>query len=96
MAAAGVDGIVAHIGVGGEMPSLEETPAIVTDIAAAAHAVNPQIFVLTHGGHVRTAADAQWVADRSPSVGYLGAPDSPRELGELIKQRTKQYKHALK
>jgi predicted TIM-barrel enzyme len=96
MAEAGVDGIVAHIGVGGAMPSLDETPRIVTDIAAAAHAVNPQIFVLTHGGHVRTAADAQWVADRSPSVGYLGAPDSPRELGELIKQRTRQYKHALK
>ena len=96
MAEAGVDGIVAHIGVGGEMPSLEETPQIVTDIAAAAHAVNPQILVITHGGHVRTAADAQWVADRSPSVGYLGAPDSPSHLGELIKQRTQEYKHALK
>ena len=96
MAEAGVDGIVVHLGVGGEMPTLEETPQIVTDVAAAAHAVNPQILVLTHGGHVRTAADAQWVADRSPSVGYLGAPDSPRELGELIKRRTQQYKHPLK
>ena len=45
---------------------------------------------------MRTAADAQWVAERSPSLGCLGASDSPRELGELIRQRTRQYKHALK
>jgi predicted TIM-barrel enzyme len=95
MADAGVDGIVAHLGVGGEMPSLEETPPIVTDIARAAHAVNPEIFVLTHGGHIRSPADAAWVAERSPSVGYLGAPDSPARLGEVIKERTKEYKHRL-
>jgi predicted TIM-barrel enzyme len=95
MAEAGVDGIVAHLGVGGEMPSLEETPAIVTAIAEAAQAVNPEVFVLTHGGHIRTPADAAWVAERSPSVGYLGAPDSPARLGEIIKQRTQEYKHRL-
>jgi predicted TIM-barrel enzyme len=95
MAEAGVDGIVAHLGVGGEMPSLEETPALVTAIAEAAHAVNREIFVLTHGGHIRTPEDAAWVAARSPSVGYLGAPDSPARLGEVIKQRTQEYKHAL-
>lgn len=95
MAEAGVDGIVAHLGVGGEMPSLEETPAIVTAIAEAAHHVNREILVLTHGGHIRTPADAAWVAERSPSVGYLGAPDSPALLGEVIKRRTQEYKHRL-
>jgi len=95
MAAAGVDGIVCHLGVGGEMPSLEETPAIVTRLAAAAHAVNQEVLVLTHGGHIRTPQDAAWVAERSPSVGYLGAPDSPALLGRVIKQRTQEYKHRL-
>jgi predicted TIM-barrel enzyme len=95
MAEAGVDGIVCHLGVGGEMPSLEETPAIVTGIAAAAHAVNKEVLVLTHGGHIRTPQDAAWVAERSPSVGYLGAPDSPALLGQVIKQRTQEYKHRL-
>jgi predicted TIM-barrel enzyme len=95
MADAGVDGIVCHLGVGGEMPSLEETPAIVADIAAAAHAVNPSVLVLTHGGHIRTPQDAAWVAERSPSVGYLGAPDSPALLSEVIKKRTQEYKHRL-
>lgn len=95
MAEAGVDGIVCHLGVGGEMPSLDETPDIVTGIAAAAHAVNKDVLVLTHGGHIRTPQDAAWVAERSPSVGYLGAPDSPALLGEVIKQRTQEYKHRL-
>jgi predicted TIM-barrel enzyme len=95
MAEAGVDGIVCHLGVGGEMTSLEETPAVVTGIAEAAHAVNEEVLVLTHGGHIRTPQDAAWVAARSPSVGYLGAPDSPALLGEVIKQRTREYKHRL-
>lgn len=95
MAEAGVDGIVCHLGVGGEMPSLEETPAIVTGIAEAAHAINREVLVLTHGGHIRTPTDAAWVAERSPSVGYLGAPDSPALLGEVIKRRTQEYKHRL-
>ena len=95
MAAAGVDGIVCHLGVGGEMPSLEETPAIVTRLAAAAHAVNEEVLVLTHGGHISTPQDAAWVAERSPSVGYLGAPDSPALLGRVNKQRTQEYKHRL-
>jgi predicted TIM-barrel enzyme len=95
MAEAGVDGIVVHMGVGGEMPSLVETPEIVTGIAAAAHAVNKDVLVVTHGGHIRTPQDAAWVAERSPSVGYLGAPDSPALLGEVIKKRTQEYKHTL-
>ncbi|MBI3972858.1 MAG: phosphoenolpyruvate hydrolase family protein [Chloroflexi bacterium] len=95
MAEAGVDGIVCHLGVGGEMPSLEETPEIVTAIAGAARAAHPDVLVLIHGGHIRTPADAAWVAARSPSVGYLGAPDSPALLGEVIKQRTQEYKHEL-
>jgi predicted TIM-barrel enzyme len=95
MAEAGADGIVCHLGVGGEMPSLEETPDIVTRIAEAAHAVSREVLVLTHGGHIRTPQDAAWVAQRSPSVGYLGAPDSPALLGEVIKKRTQDYKHAL-
>jgi predicted TIM-barrel enzyme len=95
MADAGVDGIVCHLGVGGEMPSLEETPAIVSRIAEAAHAIRKDVLVLTHGGHIRTPQDAAWVAERSPSVGYLGAPDSPTLLGEVIKRRTQEYKHRL-
>jgi predicted TIM-barrel enzyme len=95
MAEAGVDGIVCHLGVGGEMPSLEETPDVVTRIAAAAHGVDKEVLVLTHGGHIRTPQDAAWVAARSPSVGYLGAPDSPALLGEVIKRRTQEYKHSL-
>lgn len=83
MADVGVDGIVAHIGVGGEMPSLKVTPKLVTEIAEAAHSINSHIFVLTHGGEIRTAADAAWVAARSPAVGCLSAPDSPREMGRL-------------
>jgi predicted TIM-barrel enzyme len=95
MAEAGVDGVVCHLGVGGDMPSLEETPVIVTALADAAHAVNPEIIILTHGGNIRTPADAAWVAERSPSVGYLGAPDSPALLGEVIRKRTQEYKHRL-
>ncbi|MBI3971930.1 MAG: phosphoenolpyruvate hydrolase family protein [Chloroflexi bacterium] len=95
MAEAGVDGIVCHLGVGGEMPSLEETPAIVTAIAEAAHAVNPEIFILTHGGRIRGPADAAWVAQRSPSVGYLGAADASPRIREAIVERAQEYKYAL-
>ena len=96
MAEAGVDAIVVHLGVGGEMISLEDSPKLVTEIAEATHSVKPDVFVLTHGGHLRTPADAAFVADRSSSVGYLGAPDSPAQMGALIKQRAQEYKHPLK
>jgi predicted TIM-barrel enzyme len=96
MCVAGADAIVAHLGVGGEMISLEQAPAAVSAIAAAAREVNPDVFVLTHGGPVRTPEDAAWVAAHSPSQGYLGAPDSPVILGEVIKRRTQEYKHPLR
>jgi predicted TIM-barrel enzyme len=95
MAEAGVDGIVCHLGVGGDMPSLEETPGIVTAIAEAAHAVNPEIFVLTHGGHIRSPQDAAWVAQRSPAAGYLGAADASPKVREAIVERAREYKFAL-
>ena len=96
MGDAGVDSIVVHLGVGGQTISLDDCPALVTKIAEAVHAENPDVIVLSHGGPLRTPADTAWLADRSPSVGYLGAPDEPSWLGEFIKKCAQEYKHPLK
>src|SRR6188508_3554156 len=68
MAIAGADIIVCHLGLttGGTIgaqtaPKLKDCPARIDTWASAALSVNPDIFVLAHGGPIADPADADFI-----------------------------------
>jgi predicted TIM-barrel enzyme len=86
MAAAGADILVCHFGltVGGTIgastaPRLQDCPALTDAMAAAALAVNPDIFILVHGGPIAEPADAEYVLARARHCdGFYGASSMER------------------
>jgi predicted TIM-barrel enzyme len=101
MAAAGADIIVAHLGLttGGSIGAetalkLEDCPAAVDRIAAAARGVNPEAIVLVHGGPVAMPADAEFVL-RSAKLchGFYGASSMERLPAEIaLTEQTRAFK----
>lgn len=86
MAAAGADIVVAHLGLttGGDIGAetalkLEDCPALIDDMAAAARAVNPDIIVLCHGGPISMPNDADYVLRECKDCqGFYGASSMER------------------
>ncbi|MFM9107234.1 MAG: phosphoenolpyruvate hydrolase family protein [Chloroflexota bacterium] len=86
MAAAGADILVPHVGlttkgtIGAQTAmSLEEAAARVQEMADAAHAVNPDVLVLCHGGPIAEPEDAAFVLARTTGVvGFYGASSMER------------------
>jgi predicted TIM-barrel enzyme len=91
MADAGADIIVTHMGltvsgaVGADKArGLEEAVKDVQAIADAAHAVNPEILVLAHGGPIATPKDAEYVLRNTTGVhGFLGGSAMERLPNEI-------------
>ena len=100
MAEAGADVIGAIIGVtsGGltgakEVMTLEQATAEVQKMCLAARAVNPEVFILTHGGPFANAATAQYSIANSDADGYASGSSGERMPTEsAIIAITKEYK----
>jgi predicted TIM-barrel enzyme len=86
MARAGADVIVCHFGltVGGSIGAatatrLEDCPALTDAMAQAALEVNPEAFILVHGGPIAEPADAEYVLARARHChGFYGASSMER------------------
>ncbi len=86
MASAGADVLIPHMGlttkglIGARTArTLEEAAARVQALADAAHAVNPDAFVLCHGGPIAEPDDAAFVlAHTRGVVGFFGASSIER------------------
>jgi len=101
MADAGADVVVAHmntttkgmIGVS-SAPSLDEAVERVQAIADAAHAINPEVLVLCHGGPIAEPEDAQYVLKRTVGVvGFYGASSMERlPVETAIAENVRRFK----
>ena len=86
MADAGADVLVPHLGlttkgaIGAKTAvSLDDAVGIVQAMADAAHAVNPDLLVLCHGGPIAEPEDAAFVLARTTGVaGFYGASSMER------------------
>jgi len=101
LAEVGADVIGAIIGVttGGltgakEVMTLEKATEEVQKICLAARAVNPDVFVLTHGGPFADAATAQYSIANSDADGYASGSSGERMPTEnAIVAMTREYKN---
>jgi predicted TIM-barrel enzyme len=86
MAAAGADVIVAHMGlttkgsIGAKTAmTIEEAAPRVQEIADAARGVNPEVFVICHGGPISEPEDAAYILAHTTGVdGFFGASSIER------------------
>jgi predicted TIM-barrel enzyme len=100
MAEAGADVIGAIIGVtsGGltgakEVMTLERATAEVQKMCLAARSVNPDVFVLTHGGPFADAPTAQYSIANSDADGYASGSSGERTPTEnAVIAITREYK----
>lgn len=100
MAEAGADVIGAIVGVtsGGltgakEVMTLEKATEEVQKICLAARSVNPEVFVLTHGGPFADAPTAQYSVAHSDADGYASGSSGERMPTEqAVIAITKEYK----
>ena len=101
MAKAGADIIVVHLGLttGGSIGAetgctLEQAPALTDEWAQAARDVNPDAFVLVHGGPVAMPEDADFVLKNTKYChGFYGASSMERLPTEVaLTEQTKKFK----
>jgi predicted TIM-barrel enzyme len=86
MAEAGADVLVPHMGlttggaIGAETArTLDECVPLIQAMRDAAHAVNPEILVLCHGGPISEPGDAAYVLEHTHGVvGFFGASSMER------------------
>jgi predicted TIM-barrel enzyme len=99
MAKAGVDCLLAHMGltVGGSIGA-KQTMALVEaaertkEMAAAARSVNRDILVLCHGGPISSPSDVEEVLKRAPIHGFVGASSMERiPVEKGIREMTTQF-----
>ena len=105
MAAAGADILVCHFGltVGGSIGAatatrLEDCPALTDAMAEAALAVNPDVFILVHGGPIAEPADAEYVLARARHChGFYGASSMERlPVERALRARLRSSKRSRK
>ena len=86
MTKAGADIIVAHMGLtsGGTIGSnaafgFDECISKIKDIADTAKAINPDVFVICHGGSITLPHEAQFIFDQVDNIcGFYGASSAER------------------
>jgi predicted TIM-barrel enzyme len=100
MAKAGADILVAHMGlttagsIGAHTAkSLDESVALIDQIAAAARAVNPGVIMLCHGGPIAMPDDAAYVLKKCKDIqGFYGASSMERLPTEkAIKAQVEEF-----
>jgi predicted TIM-barrel enzyme len=101
MAEVGADAIIAHVGttVGGSIGvvdatcSMDEAIERTQQIGDAAREVNPNVFVLAHGGPVNTPADVREVLSKSDIHGFVGASSLERMgVEQSLTELTRDFK----
>jgi predicted TIM-barrel enzyme len=101
MAEVGADAIIAHVGttVGGSIGvvdatcSMDEAIERTQLIGDAARNVNPNVFVLAHGGPVNTPADVREVLSKSDIHGFVGASSLERMgVEQSLMELTRDFK----
>ena len=101
MAEAGADVIIAHVGctVGGSIGvtdatvGIEDAVSATQSICEAAHSVNKDVMVLSHGGPILKPEDAAYVNEHTDAVGFVGASSLERmAVEEPLTALTKQFK----
>jgi len=101
MAKAGADAIIAHVGttVGGSIGvteavcSMEDAAARCQSIFEAGRAVNPNLFLLSHGGPINTPEDATKVNELTDAQGFVGASSLERMgVEESLTNLTRKFK----
>ncbi len=100
MARAGANIVGAIVGVttGGltgakESLSLEEATEQVQAICLAAHSVNPDVMLLTHGGPFKDAESAEYSITHSDAIGYASGSSGERiPTEQAVVEITRQYK----
>jgi predicted TIM-barrel enzyme len=101
MAEAGADVIGAIVGVtsGGltgakEVMTLEKATEEVQKMCLAARSVNPEVFVLTHGGPFADVPTAQYSVANSDADGYASGSSGERlPTEQAVIAITKEYKN---
>lgn len=101
MAEVGADVLVAHMGlttsgsIGAQTAlTLDDSVERVQNIVNAGREVNPDIFVLCHGGPIAEPEDAKYVIERVEGLqGFFGASSIERFAAEKgIKEQTEKFK----
>jgi len=101
MAEVGADAIIAHVGttVGGSIGvvdatcSMDEAIERTQRIGDAARKINPDVFVLAHGGPVNTPADVREVLSKSDIHGFVGASSLERMgVEQSLTELTRDFK----
>jgi predicted TIM-barrel enzyme len=101
MAIAGADIIVCHLGLttGGTIgaqtaPKLKDCPARIDTWASAALSVNPDIFVLAHGGPIADPADADFIMKNTRHChGFYGASSMERlPVERALTEQVRKFK----
>lgn len=101
MAKAGADAIIAHVGttVGGSIGvtgatcSMEDAAERCQAIFEGARAVNPKVFLLSHGGPINTPEDATRINELTDAQGFVGASSLERMgVEESLTNLTKEFK----
>ncbi len=101
MTEAGADVVVAHLGTttsgmigAASAMSLDDAVDFVQEIRDAAAAVNPDVYVLCHGGPIAEPEDAAYVLRRTSGVaGFFGASSMERLPAErAITEQTRKFK----
>jgi predicted TIM-barrel enzyme len=85
-AAAGVDAVVAHVGLTeggltgrpGNAVNLDAAAEAVNDILAPAMAARPDLLPFCHGGPLKSSEAVSYVMERSRAVGFVGASSVER------------------
>jgi predicted TIM-barrel enzyme len=102
MAKAGADMLVAHMGLttkgsigASTAKTLDDCVKLTQDIYEAGKAINPDVFVIVHGGPVAEPEDAEYVLQRTKGIcGFYGASSIerlPTEVG--IKNQVVSFKN---
>ena len=101
MTEAGADVVVAHLGttisgmIGASSAlTLDDAVVFVQEIREAATAINPDVYVLCHGGPIAEPEDAAYVLQRTTGVaGFFGASSMERLPAErAITEQTRKFK----
>lgn len=101
MAKAGADVLVPHMGlttkgsIGADTAlTLEDSARLVQEMHDAAVEVNPEIFVLCHGGPIAEPEDAQFIFNNTDGiVGFFGASSVERLPTEIaIETQARKFK----
>ncbi len=100
LAEAGAHAVASHVGatVGGQRGAasgltLEDAAARSEEIFAAAREVDPDVFLLAHGGPIEGPAEVAYVLEHTSAQGFIGGSAAERiPIEQAVVAATREYK----